>query len=186
MSNDPQGIAAQLRRPSGTGAVGAADQMNKANAAANLKAIKALEISQYDRVLEIGPGNGKFAPDVLAQARDVKYVGVDWSGEMVNAAQKLNASVVDSGAARFYAGESSDLPFEHASFDKALSVHTLYFWEDPVDHLVEIKRVLKPSGRFCLGFGDAAFMENLPFTAFGFQLYDKNMATEILGEAGFS
>jgi SAM-dependent methyltransferase len=31
-------------------------------------------------------------------------------------------------------------------------VHVTYFWEDPLPHLCEIRRVLRPGGRLLLGY----------------------------------
>jgi ubiquinone/menaquinone biosynthesis C-methylase UbiE len=44
------------------------------------------------------------------------------------------------------------LPFANASFDKAPSIHTLYFWTDPIKALTELLRVLKPEGGLVLTF----------------------------------
>jgi len=44
------------------------------------------------------------------------------------------------------------MPFEDARLDRALSVHTVYFWSDPTSCLREIRRVLRPRARLVLGF----------------------------------
>jgi len=38
------------------------------------------------------------------------------------------------------------LPYPDRSFDIVYSLHSIYFWQHPVDCLKEIKRVLKPDG----------------------------------------
>lgn len=185
MKKDPRLVAAQLRRPSGTSAAATAAQMNRANEATNLAALDALKIQDTDHVLEIGPGNGKFAGHVLGRGSGVRYAGIDWSDDMVAAAETLNSQYVQSGQAVFRTGSSEDLPFGDNQFEKALAVHTIYFWDNPEIHLSEIRRVLVSKGRFCLAFGEKSFMKMLPFTEHGFQLYDERDARELLVAVGF-
>lgn len=35
-------------------------------------------------------------------------------------------------------------------FDKIITVESFYFWPDPLEDLGEVRRVLKPGGRFIL------------------------------------
>ncbi|MEM8933712.1 MAG: class I SAM-dependent methyltransferase [Acidobacteriota bacterium] len=185
MARSPRETAAQLRRPHGPEADAAATRMNRVNAATNHRAIDALGISARDRVLEIGPGNGHFVESLIDRAPGVSYVGLDWSEEMVTAARRGNARLVESGVAEFRVGTSSRIPVGEGTIDKALAIHTIYFWDDPRSHLAELRRVLKPDGILCLGFGDRRFMERLPFTAHGFRLYDRDTAVEQLEAVGF-
>lgn len=181
----PQELASQLRFPNGAEAPEVARGMNEANRSLNQKCINLLQISTSDSVLEIGPGNGAFAPDIINMAKNVSYVGLDWSSEMVTEAERLNEIPVEAGRAEFRQGSSEHIAFEAGSFDKVLAVHTLYFWEQPEKHLVEIRRVMKPLGLFCIAFGDRSFMKDLPFVPYGFELYDKASACELLYKSGF-
>ncbi|HEU4551524.1 MAG TPA: hypothetical protein VFS25_01760, partial [Chitinophaga sp.] len=61
-----------------------------------------------------------------------------------------------------------------------------YFWQEPLQLLANIKQVLKPGGRLAIGIRSKAFMEQLPFTQYGFTLYDAGKATTLLQEAGFA
>ncbi len=186
MNKDPAFVAAQLRRPSGDVAVEVAERLNKANTTTNHQAIALLDVQPGEQVLEIGPANGAFAPVIVESAPGVTYAGLDWSPEMVQAATARNQLLVQAGHAQFVQGSSDAIPFEDAAFDKVLTVHTLYFWEKPEDHLAEIRRVLKPGGLFCLCFGDRAFMENLPFAQHGFRLFDRAAAETLLRDNGFT
>lgn len=121
----------------------------------------------------------------MGAAEDISYTGLDWSADMVADAKRNNARAMASGTVQFQQGSSDSLPFASVFFDKVLTVHTLYFWEHPGEHLSEIRRVLKPQGFLCIAFGDRAFMENLPFVPFGFTLYDGTRGQELLQESGF-
>src|SRR5690606_19647135 len=82
---------------------------------------------------------------------------------------------------------SSDLlPFRDAAFDKVFTVNTLYFWEEPELQLSEIRRVLRPTGIFCLAIASKAFMETLPFSRYGFRLYSPEEASQLLANNGFT
>ena len=42
-----------------------------------------------------------------------------------------------------------------------------------MDNLMEIHRVLKPGGKFYTGIRDKESMKKMPFTEFGFTMYDE-------------
>lgn len=159
--------------------------MNEANEKTNYKAIAALRLVRDDRVLEIGPGNGKFVSAIVTCADGIKYTGLDWSQAMIKAATENNKDLVQAGQAQFICGSSSDIPFLSEQFTKILAVHTIYFWEEPESHLSEIYRILKHDGKLCICFGDESFMRGLPFTQHGFKLYNKAQAVISLESAGF-
>jgi len=159
--------------------------MNESNSGVNRACIALLRMQPGDRVLEIGPGNGAFVADIVGAAPDVSYAGLDLSEDMVHEAEDRNGELVAAGRAVFRQGSSDQLPFDTGVFDKALTVHTLYFWEEPDAHLEEIRRVLKPGGLFCIGFGDREFMQDLPFVPYGFTLYDAVEAKTLLEASGF-
>jgi SAM-dependent methyltransferase len=177
--------AAQLRRPSGEEAVDTAYGMNEANGSLNRRCIELLDVRDSESVLEIGPGNGAFAPNIIGSANNVSYAGIDWSGEMVAEARRINEELVTQGVADFHQGSSNHISFDSGMFDKVMAVHTLYFWDRPGDHFSEIRRVMKSSGMFCIAFGDRDFMSGLPFVSHGFELYDVAEVRTMLHAAGF-
>ncbi|MEM9944231.1 MAG: class I SAM-dependent methyltransferase [Planctomycetota bacterium] len=182
---DPELVSEQLRCPSGNQGSKSAFKMNANNRATNLFAIKELAIADSDFVLEIGPGNGAFVADILKVCPNIQYRAVDWSEDMVNEAIRLNFPLVRTGQVKFVLGQSDRLPFSDNQFNKALSVHTIYFWDQPQNHFKEIARVLKPGSRLCLAFGQYDFMEKLSFTKFNFQLYHRAEVIQLLEKAGF-
>ncbi len=179
-------VAAQLRCPNGEEAVDVAKQMNKTNLALNQKCIGLMQLQAGDKVLEIGPGNGAFAEDVVNTAEHIRYFGLDWSREMVDEALRINQHLIESGKVQFQQGNSAKQIYHNNQFDKVFTVHTLYFWENPMQHLAEIKRVLQPTGLFGIAFGHRDFMQDLPFTAYGFELYDAQSVSNLLEQVGFT
>lgn len=133
--------------------------------AANLIALEALDLAADDRVLEVGFGHGR---TLAAAARIVtkgRLAGVDPSDVMLGIARRRNAAAIGAGRMELKPGMSAHLPFGDSVFNKALAVHTIYFWQRPERDLAEIHRVLAPGGLFVLGFRpseDQAFVRDFP------------------------
>ncbi len=183
--HDWKHIAGQLRCPSGANATETGKRMNEGNERMNHAAIDFLSWHDNDHVLEIGPGNGAFVPLMLSKAADIRYHGVDHSPEMIAEATALNEETVASGTTHFRQGGSDNLPFPDHTFDKIITVNTIYFWENPLSHLAEIKRTLKPGGLLCLALRSKSFMEAIPFTVYGFNMYAAEDIKNLLADAGF-
>lgn len=182
---DPQELAQHLRQPQGAVGLEVGKTMNTVNAGFNRACHQLLAFGDSDSVLELGPANGAFVPDILEGNPRVTYTGLDWSADMVSEAERANAPWVAKEQARFFQGSSDALPFPANTFDKVLAVNTLYFWDEPSEHLAQVARVMRPGGLFCLAFGDRSFMEGLAFTAYGFKLYNRESASELLESSGF-
>jgi len=79
-------------------------------------------------------------------------IGIDPSEVMVRRARHRNKTAIAAGRVRVEQAASPALPFADASVDKAMTVHTVYFWDSVAEHFAAIARVLKPGGRFVIGF----------------------------------
>lgn len=124
---DASTLAAQLRQPHGDAALAVADSMNRSNSALNLAAIGLLSVAAGEHILEIGPGNAAFAPQLM-QAPGSQYLGVELSAAMVEAGNQRLASAGLGDRAAMRLGDAHALPVDEASVDAALAVNTLYFW----------------------------------------------------------
>lgn len=184
-SIDFKALAAQLSKPEGDMGIKTAEHMNISNADMTRHAVHLLDCGDNDQVLEIGPGNGHFASYVLAKGPKIVYTGVDISKTMVVTAREINKHHIAAGRVTFQHVDGIHLPFSDQTFDKVFTVNTLYFWTEPAKQLAEIKRVLKPTGIFVLAIASKAFMEQLPFTAYGFTLYTPEEAQKLLLTNGF-
>ncbi|MCH1926066.1 class I SAM-dependent methyltransferase [Shewanella sp. C32] len=179
-------LAQQLRCPNGEQAIAVGSGMNQANGLLNQRCIERLQLSDTDAVLEIGPGNGAFAAQICAAANNIHYTGVDWSAEMVTAAEQLNHDLIRNGYAQFLRADAAELPYAKNSFTKLLAVHVIYFWQPLARYLAELQRVLTPRALCCFAFGDRSFMQQLPFTAYDFTLYDAQHVQHLLHQHGFT
>ena len=183
---DFKAVAAQLAKPEGEAGIKTASHMNVSNGEMTRYAIDLMAYHPYAHVLEIGPGNGSFAAYVLSKGKGIQYTGVDRSETMVHEAREINKAYIAAGRAHFEWTDGLTFPFPDQSFDNVLTVNTLYFWEDPSIQLAEIRRLLTPGGTLCLAIASRSFMEQLPFTAYGFTLYTPESAQELLIANGFT
>ena len=104
---------------------------------------------------------------------------------MVKAAERRFGAEVAEGRAEFRTGTVETLPFAEASFDKALTVNTIYFWTSLEVGLAEIARVLVQGGRLVVGFVPKARMERMNMPADIFTPRDPAELTAGLAGAGF-
>ncbi|MBE5317843.1 methyltransferase domain-containing protein [Pedobacter sp. MR2016-19] len=178
-------IAKQLSCPEGEHGIKTGEMMHASNLGMTSSAINALNLQNHDIVLEIGHGNGGHIAQLLSKAENLRYYGADISETIIVEAEKINQDFVDKGTVHFELTDGVTLPFENNQFDKIFTVNTIYFWSNPSKYLNEIKRTLKPNGILALCFADKTFMQNLPFTSYGFTLYEVEKVKELLESAGF-
>ena len=132
--------------PRGVVGLFAGELMVRQHAKETAWTISVAEIQPTDQVLEIGFGAGK-AIELLSQRTHSQVHGIDLSATMLNRARARNTQAVAAGRVTLLQGEAAQLPFGENQFDKVISIHTFYFWSDPLVILTEIFRVLKPGGK---------------------------------------
>jgi SAM-dependent methyltransferase len=133
--------------------------MNRHNAKMNAFAVQMLDVAASDRIVEIGFGGGVTLPTLIADAAFV--AGVDRSPDAVAWAKSKYSQAVAAGRADFRTGNVEALPFADASFGKACTVNTIYFWGSLQAGFAEIRRVLMPGGYLAVGFLPKDRMERL-------------------------
>lgn len=100
-----------------------------------------------DDVLDIGCGPGVAVR--RAAARDVaSAVGVDPSREMLGVARAGTRLARRARGVRYLEGSVESLPLPDASVSVAWSIATVHHWHDLDAGLAEVRRVLRPQGRF--------------------------------------
>ena len=182
----PEFIARQARCPSGLLGRLLGRIMAVETATANDKALELLAIGPSDRVLEIGFGHGRTITRAAALAPTGFVAGVDVSETMVRMATERNRRLIEAGRVALHAADSRTIPYPNQSFDRVLTVHTLYFWSQPVAYLQEIYRVMKAEARLVLCFGprdDVLMVKNFPATVYRF--YSPEEMHSFFTEVGF-
>ncbi|MEH3115332.1 class I SAM-dependent methyltransferase [Pedobacter terrae] len=183
---DLKNIAKQLSCPEGEHGVKTGEMMQASNIGMTSSAINALDLQKNETVLEIGAGNGGHIAQLLSQAENLHYFGADISATIIAEAEKINRDLIPAGKVHFKLSDGITLPFDENRFDKIFTVNTIYFWQNPGKYLAEIKRTLKLNGTLVICFADKTFMQTLPFTPYGFKLYEVEEVKELLKNIGFT
>lgn len=179
----PRIVARQLANPNGLLGPFIGKLMNRYNAKMNAYALQQLEAAADDRILEIGFGGGVNLPSLLEDAAFV--AGVDRSPSVVRRANARFVQAVTEAKAVFREANVESLPFESASFNKACTVNTIYFWPSLEKGFAEIHRVLAPGGRLVVGFLPKEWMDRGGFPPDIFTSRSPDEVTTALGNAGF-
>lgn len=182
---DLKGLANQLGNPSGEKGLEIAEMMDRSNIKMTIHSIENLQIKNGDNILEIGHGNCGHLKLIFEKGNEIKYVGYDISELMNVEAKKLNQDLIQTHSVEFKLYDGENFPESDNSFDKIFTVNTLYFWQNPIEFLNEIYRITKSNGIFCLTFAEKDFMEKLPFTKFGFNLYSTEDVQNLVTNSEF-
>lgn len=182
---DPKQVAAQLRKPTGDAGIEMANMMNESNKIISLATYDRLEISDNDKILEVGMGNGAFVQNVIDRGKGASYVGVDYSQTMVDAAIDVNRTGIALGNVEFHCASIDSMPVKSDSFDKFATVNTLYFWPDPVAGMREIHRVIKPGGKAIIAVRPKGTVQ-AEFIKYDFNFYEEGEIKRFAKAGGFN
>jgi SAM-dependent methyltransferase len=98
-------------------------------------------LGSYDRVLDVGTGEGQIARRLL-RAGVGRVVGIDPT------VAQLRAAAERGGGAHYARGAAEKLPIATASVDAVVACLVFEHLADHVPPLQEVARVLRPGGRF--------------------------------------
>jgi trans-aconitate methyltransferase len=96
-----------------------------------------------ERILDLGCGDGQLTARIAATGASV--VGLDASAQMATAARARGIDVAE--------GSAEKMPYAAQSFDAVFSNAALHWVRDHDAMMSEVKRVLKPGGRFVAEMG---------------------------------
>ena len=102
--------------------------------------IENMNFQQCDKVLDLGSGFGRVT-EFLCDATGADFTGIDNFEQDVAIAKRLDRSNL-----RFSNADMTRLPFEAESFDKIISLDSLYFVDNLYATLDGILKLLKPNG----------------------------------------
>ena len=181
------GLAKQLGHPNGIRGRVVGAMLNNRNRATVSASVNALSLAPGAVVADIGFGGGVGLELLLQAVGGAGHVhGVEVSQTMLAGAGRRFRRQIAAGKLQLHAASITELPFEDASLDGAITVNTIYFLEDLDAACAELARVTKRSGCLVVGLADPAAMAGMPFTAYGFRTRPLTDVFNSLHGAGFS
>jgi ubiquinone/menaquinone biosynthesis C-methylase UbiE len=178
-------LARQLGKPEGEIGHAVGEYMSRHNAAVSAAAWRRLGLEPGDRVLEVGFGNGRLIPALIALEPDLAYTGIEISETMMAEATAFNRTLLEAKRIELRLASVEAMPFAAGAFDRAVMVNTLYFLAEPERALGELHRVLRPEGVLALAGITPEAAAELPIVQHGFRIYDRARLEEMHRRAGF-
>ena len=149
------------------------------------------DMNKESTVLEVACGTGRVTLEISKQAK--KVYAIDISSQMIDVARK-NIEEKGINNVELSVEDAYNLPFDNDMFDIVVCINSLHNMIYPEKALSEIKRVLKPEGRFVAtvtGIGSRKFKIMMSIFKFltNFPVFHKLNLEEfadMLSKAGFS
>ncbi len=97
-----------------------------------------------ESILDVGCGTGRLLRKARERWPNARLIGVDPAEGMIEKARLLTPN------ATFYVSMAESLPLADASVNLVFSTSSFHHWRDNVQGVREVRRVLRPGGRFFL------------------------------------
>jgi ubiquinone/menaquinone biosynthesis C-methylase UbiE len=152
-----------------------------------------ISIDKHSTILDVGCGGGRTVNKLADIATQGKVYGVDFSGESVAFASRINKQWIETGRVEIREASVAQLPFSADAFDVVTAVETHFWWPDLPADMREVLRVLKPGGTLIIiaeiykgaNTATAKLAEKyLPLS--GMALLSVNEHRELFANAGYS
>lgn len=180
-------IARHLRHPSGAFGRFVLFGLNRVNARMIRSAIEWGSLMPGERFLDIGFGGGvSFAHAARRLCGEGCLIGVEPSATARASAHRRCRRWVECGFLHILDGDAASLPLEDDSADCIITVNTIYFWPDVAAGLAEIRRVLRPGGRFVLAVYTEEQLRAISLTRYGYTIRSEEEIIALFDDAGFT
>ena len=174
----------QCARPEGSLGRAMLCFMNYTHAPLTNWGLKLVNVQDGWTMLDVGCGGGFTIRRLLKRSKDAQVYGIDISEESVTKARQVNAEVQDK---QVYVtqGSAEQLPYNDEMFDLVTAVETVYFWPNLPDCLQEVRRVLKPGGKFAIMVEVVDSDSKWTSIVDGMTAYTPEQLKTLLEDAGF-
>ena len=184
-ANNPVFVGQQLKRPKGLFAAKVADGMNVSNKNLYDLTFSNLDLKDGAHILEVGFGNGYFFKALSNKNSSVKLFGVEISKEMIRQCEKLNKQLIADHKLEVRYVSDSTLPYPDKYFEKAIAINLIYFWENPIENIEALHRVLKDQGELYIGVRPFRILSQLPFAENHFNIQQDEWWIDLFEKCGF-
>jgi ubiquinone/menaquinone biosynthesis C-methylase UbiE len=120
-----------------------------------------LGIGKNDKVLDLGCGAGGIS-EYIADETGAHVTGLDYAATAIETADNRTSGKRDR--LTFVQGDMNLLDFADHSFDKVVSIDTIYWVADIDKALASISRLIRPGGRMGIFFANTPLMGDVPGT----------------------
>ncbi|MFN7994352.1 MAG: class I SAM-dependent methyltransferase [Bryobacteraceae bacterium] len=179
-------LRTQFGRPSGRiGSVLMRPLLNVANKRLIGTCVNLLDVRPKDHVLDVGFGGGYSLRALAAKAKRGRITGLDYSPDMVSIAATMLARESPETRTSLQCGDAMHLPYADRTFDRILTVNSIYYWSDLLGGLREMARVLKNRGRLAVGFRPTITLRPFTLGWQGFHLYEPEQVAGLMHRSHF-
>lgn len=140
-------------------------------------------------ILDIGCGGGAAMHEMLTLSEGSIVKGIDHSDKSISLSKVLNADAVKYERCRVEKADVHNMPFIDDEFDLVTAIETMYFWNDPLAAMREIRRVLKNGGLFTVmaeACNHDTWAEDRDKFSTPFIVYTAEEITDFMHKAGFT
>ncbi|MBW9155813.1 class I SAM-dependent methyltransferase [Clostridium sp. FP2] len=181
----------QCKKPAGVLGKVIAEGMNIGHFELTSWGLEKINIKNKDVILDIGCGGGRTINRMASIATEGKIFGIDYSLDCVKWSKDYNTQFVKTNRVEILHASVEKIPFENNKFDIISAVETIYFWPNIIESFKEVKRILKPSGKFiiiCEMYSSENFKErNDKLIALSdMKIHTPKELRELLEKAGFN
>ena len=178
-------ISNQFSKPSGLFGRYIEKGMSKRTTIDSEWTISHLNIQPTSRLFEIGFGGGVAAQLASQQASQGFVAGIDHSDTMVQIASKRNAEAIKAKRMELSQGDAGTIPYPDETFDIVYSLHSIYFWKEPIACLKGFHRALKPGGLLAITIQPKNRWREEQIGTPGMTFYFGDQIFEMFKSAGF-
>lgn len=180
-----QYISSQFRNPRGFAGSIISLVQNIVNEKMYKNAVALVNLEDNEKVLDIGYGNGHLL-EMIYKKRAVDMYGIDISEDAKEMATKKNRQAYAKNQLHLEVGDCCALPYENDTFSAVTSINTVYFWEDIVKGLSEIRRTLKSGKSFYNVVYSREYLDTVRYTQIGYKKFTIEELIQYGEMAGFS
>ena len=178
----------QCMKPHGEEGIQAIENMNENHIPISEFAFESINVSENDKILDIGCGGGVNIEKFLKLTAN-NVDGLDYSEVSLSQSVKRNKKAVEDGRCRVIKANVINMPIEDGMYDLVSAFETIYFWPDIENAFKEVSRIIKTNGQFMIAQGtDGNHPDDEKWlsTVEGMKVYTADELKRYLLNAGFS
>jgi ubiquinone/menaquinone biosynthesis C-methylase UbiE len=149
--------------------------------AVHQRLLEYVDLPDGAQVLDLGCGTGRLLTRLAAKFPTLQGTGLDLSQAMLEQARQNNRY---HPRLIYVQGNAESLPFAQGQFDAVFNTISFLHYPHPDKVFAQIRRVLRPQGRFYLADSTIGTLRSFPFSPGGIRFYSPQKREEFGKAAG--